>query len=79
VIWALTHPHNTSTTLLERRNLPPKLLNVIIAKRTHYENIARDLLEELLPEEKAQVINPKIASLFIFGLIFPLTQKTFLP
>jgi AcrR family transcriptional regulator len=74
VIWALTHPHNTSTTLLEKRNLPPKLLNVIIAKRTYYENFARSLLEELLPEKKAQVISPKIASLFIFGLIFSLTQ-----
>jgi AcrR family transcriptional regulator len=55
-------------------NLPPKLLNIIIAKRTYYENIARSLLEELIPEKKAQVISPKIASLFIFGLIFSLTQ-----
>jgi AcrR family transcriptional regulator len=74
VIWALTHLYNTSTALLERRNLPPKLLNVIIAKRSQYENIARDLLAELLPEEKAQIISPKIASIFIFGLIFSLTQ-----
>jgi TetR/AcrR family transcriptional regulator, cholesterol catabolism regulator len=74
VIWALTHLYNTSAVLLERRNLPPKLLNVIIAKRSQYENIARDLLGELLPEEKAQIISPKIASLFIFGLIFSLTQ-----
>jgi len=74
VIWALTHLYNTSTALLERRSLPPKLLNVIIAKRSQYENIARDLLEKLLPEEKAQIISPKIASIFIFGLIFSLTQ-----
>ncbi len=74
VIWALTHLYNTSTALLERRSLPPKLLNVIIAKRSQHENIARDLLEKLLPEEKAQIISPKIASIFIFGLIFSLTQ-----
>jgi AcrR family transcriptional regulator len=74
VTWALTHPHNTSTALLERRNLPPKLLQVIISKRTNYEDFVRDLLEELIPKEKAQTISPKIASLFIFGLIFSLTN-----
>lgn len=74
VTWALNHPHNTSADLLGRRSLPPKLLKMIIAKRSDYENIARDLLKVIIPKEKAKVISPKIASLFIFGLIFSTTQ-----
>ena len=74
VIWALNHPHNTSADLLGRKSLPTRLLKMIIAKRSRYENIARDLLKEIIPKEKAKVISPKIASLFIFGLIFSLTQ-----
>jgi len=73
ILWSLETPVYAFSAILERRNLPEKQLKVVIEKRDHYENFFRELLTELIPEENAEVIDGRIATFFIFGLMHSLS------
>lgn len=72
VMWSLTHPRNLGAFLLERRNLPPKLLQVILCKRDYYEGMFRELFKELIPDDQSKYLSPKTATFFTFGIMLSL-------
>lgn len=74
VMWSFAHPRNLGAFLLERRNLPPKLLQIIISKRDYYEGMFRELLNELIPKNQSQYPSPKIATFFTFGVMLSLAN-----
>jgi len=73
ILWSLEHPMNAFSAILERRNLPEKQLKVVVEKRDYYESFFRELLAELIPENNAKIIDGRIATFFVFGLMHSLS------
>jgi len=71
-IWVINHPRNATTTLLESRNLSPKLAMDIVNKRDYYRGMFCKLLEELMPKDNSRYIGSEIATHFVFGLLHSL-------
>jgi len=68
--WSLSRPRTSLTDIIDNKeNVPIKMLKEHIARRNYYEGMFRELLSELIPEEKSIHFSPKIGSLLIFSLI----------
>ncbi len=67
--FGLVHLGLSGIGQMERRNLPPKMLQGYIRMRDEYEGIFRKILEEGIQEEKFQCRDVKLASLFILGFL----------
>lgn len=59
---------------MERRNLPPKLLQSYLAVRDEYERNFRKLLQEGIEQGKFRYNDTKLASLFILGFLNSIFQ-----
>ncbi len=67
--FGLLHLGLSGIGQMERRNLPPKLLQAYICMRDEYEGIFRKILEEGIEQGKFQCRDVKLASLFILGFL----------
>ena len=54
---------------MERRNLPPKLLNEYLLLRDEYEDIFRSIIKEGIRKKEFCRQDPKLYSLFILGIL----------
>jgi len=53
---------------MERRNLPPRLLNEYLVLRDEYEDVFRSIIREGIRKKEFGRMDPKLYSLFILGL-----------
>jgi len=67
--FGLLHLGLSGIGQMERRNLPPKLLQAYIRMRDEYEGIFRKILEEGTKQGKFQCRDVELASLFIMGFL----------
>jgi AcrR family transcriptional regulator len=54
---------------MERRNLPPKLLNEYLVLRDEYEDIFNSIIKEGIQKKEFRKLDPKLYALFILGLL----------
>jgi TetR/AcrR family transcriptional regulator, cholesterol catabolism regulator len=67
--FGLIHLGLSGIGQMERRNLPPKLLQAYIRMRDEYEGIFRKILGEGIEQGKFQCRDVKLSSLFMLGFL----------
>ena len=71
--WVLSNQVLAQLDSNDRRNLTPKLLNNVIESRDKYSSLFRKTVEDAMAHANSQVMDPKLASLFILSLMNSIT------
>jgi AcrR family transcriptional regulator len=72
--WVASHRGLAGVSQVERKNLPPKLMKIIIDRRDEYESFFRKSIESIMEQMSSEFSSHKLVSLFVLGLANSINQ-----